>query len=52
MPDKTITLDVFRFQPEGDGKERFQKFDVPYHDHWVVLDALNWIKDEVDGTLT
>jgi len=52
MPDKTITLDVFRFQPEGDGKATFQKFDVPYHDHWVVLDALNWIKDEVDGTLT
>jgi len=52
MPDKTITLDVFRFQPEADGKERFQKFEVPYHDHWVVLDALNWIKDEVDGTLT
>jgi len=52
MPDKTITLDVFRFQPEADGKARFQKFDVPYHDHWVVLDALNWIKDEVDGTLT
>ncbi len=52
MPDKTITLDVFRFQPEGDGETKFQKFDVPYHDHWVVLDALNWIKDEVDGTLT
>ena len=52
MPDKTITLDVFRFQPEADGKTRFQEFEVPYHDHWVVLDALNWIKDEVDGTLT
>lgn len=52
MSDKTITLDVFRFQPERDGKTTFQKFDVPYHDHWVVLDALNWIKDEVDGTLT
>ena len=52
MPAETITLDVFRFQPDGDGKTTFQKYDVPYHEHWVVLDALNWIKDEVDGTLT
>lgn len=52
MPDKTITLDVFRFQPEGNGESTFQKYDVPYHEHWVVLDALNWIKDEVDGTLS
>ncbi len=55
MADRTITLEVFRYQPNGGSgtaKERFQRYDVPYHEHWVVLDALNWIKDELDGTLT
>ncbi len=47
-----MTLDVFRYQPDQDGEPTFQKYEVPYHAHWVVLDALNWIKDEVDGTLT
>ena len=59
MPDTTITLDVFRFQPDGGGHSRrstdgptFKAYRVPYHEHWVVLDALNWIKDELDGTLS
>ncbi len=63
MPEETISLDVFRFRPEApdasgggesapDGPPRFQSYEVPYHRHWVVLDALNWIKDCVDGTLS
>ncbi|MHC4428665.1 MAG: succinate dehydrogenase iron-sulfur subunit [Planctomycetota bacterium] len=63
MPEETITLEVFRHRPEagepsGNGQSRpagppaFQSYEVPYHRHWVVLDALNWIKDYVDGTLT
>ena len=27
-------------------------YQVPFHQDWVVLDALNYIKDQVDGTLT
>ena len=52
MAAKTMTLDVFRYRPDQGGEPTFQKYEVPYHAHWVVLDALNWIKDEVDGTLT
>ena len=53
MPDdKRITLEIFRYHPESDDRPRFQSYDVPYHDDWVVLDAINWIKDEIDGTLT
>lgn len=48
----TIKLDVFRYHPERDSVPTFQEFEVPYHDDWVVLDALNWIKDHADGTLT
>jgi len=52
MPEDKITVDVFRYQPDGSGEPEFQSYQVPNHDHWVVLDALNWIKDNLDGTLT
>jgi fumarate reductase iron-sulfur subunit len=52
MPTETITLEVYRWQPEDDDAPRFQQYDVPFHRHWVVLDALNWIKDELDGSLS
>ena len=47
-----ISLDVFRYHPDHDAGPTFQSYDVPYRDDWVVLDALNWIKDHTDGTLT
>ena len=52
MADKTITLEVFRYDPEGEVDATFQKYEVPYRTDWVVLDALNWIKEEQDGTLS
>jgi len=48
----TITLEVLRYHPETDSKPHFQSYTVPYHEDWVVLDALNHIKDHLDGTLT
>ena len=52
MADGTVTLEVFRYHPEKDAEPSYQTFEVPFHEDWVVLDALNWIKDNVDGTLT
>jgi fumarate reductase iron-sulfur subunit len=53
MADKPIiSVEVFRYHPDHDSGPTFQSYDVPYHDDWVVLDALNWIKDHTDGTLT
>ena len=51
MPD-TIALDVFRYLPDEEEEPRFQRYEVPFRKDWVVLDALNYIKDEIDGTLT
>ena len=51
MTPKTITLRVTRFDPERDEKPGFQSYEVPFHDDWVVLDALNWIKAHADGSL-
>ncbi|MSQ41897.1 MAG: succinate dehydrogenase/fumarate reductase iron-sulfur subunit [Dehalococcoidia bacterium] len=51
MPD-TITLELFRYHPDRDERPRFQAYEVPFREDWVVLDALNYLKDRVDGSLT
>jgi fumarate reductase iron-sulfur subunit len=51
MPDNVI-LEVVRFSPESDTQPRFETFEVPYRPDWMVLDALNYIKDQIDGSLT
>ena len=52
MADKTITLEVFRYRPEQESVPTFQSYTVPYKEDWVVLDAINHIKNELDGTLS
>ena len=47
----TIQLEVTRYSPERDPKPVAQMFEVPLRKDWVVLDALNHIKDKVDGSL-
>ena len=48
----TITLEVARYSPEQHDQPCFQTYEVPAHKDWVVLDALNYIKDKLDGSLT
>ena len=48
----TIALDVARYRPGQDTEPSVQRYDVPLRKDWVVLDGLNYIKDELDGTLT
>jgi fumarate reductase iron-sulfur subunit len=52
MPDGKITLEVMRYRPEQDAEPTLHRYEVPYRRDWVVLDALCWIKDNVDGTLS
>lgn len=49
---ETLTLEVLRYNPEEHAEPVYQSYDVPYRKDWVILDALNHIKDNVDGTLT
>ncbi len=48
----TITLEVMRFRPEQETEPTFHDYAVPFHQDWVVLDALNYIKDRLDGSLS
>src|SRR5438034_7874854 len=49
---KSVTLEVFRYLPDEEDEPRFQRYEVPLREDWVVLDALNYIKDQIDGTLS
>jgi len=49
---QTIGLQVSRFNPQKDSEPSQQRYEVPYHDDWVVLDALNHVKEQMDGTLS
>ncbi|MPZ17706.1 MAG: succinate dehydrogenase/fumarate reductase iron-sulfur subunit [Luteitalea sp.] len=48
----TITLAVTRYRPEEEAEPTVQSYTVPFRKDWVVLDALNHIKDTQDGTLS
>ena len=52
MAEPTIQLAVTRYRPEQESEPTVQTYTVPYHDDWVVLDALQYIKDYIDGTLS
>jgi fumarate reductase iron-sulfur subunit len=52
MAERTITLEVMRYRPGQDQVPTFEAYPVPYRDDWVVLDALNYIKDYLDGSLS
>ena len=49
---ETITLEVTRYRPERDTEPAFQTYKAPFRKDWVVLDALNYIKDKLDGSLS
>ena len=51
MADR-ITLQVARYRPEEQSAPTFQEYEVPVHKEWVILDALNHVKDRIDGTLS
>jgi fumarate reductase iron-sulfur subunit len=51
MEDR-ITLQVARYRPEQESKPTFDEYEVPLRDDWAVLDGLNYVKDQLDGTLS
>lgn len=52
MTERVIRFDVLRYRPEEDHGPVWQSYEVPCREDWVVLDALNYIKDRLDGTLS
>ena len=51
MADR-ITMRVARYRPEEEADVTYQDYEVPAPKEWVVLDGLNYVKDQLDGTLS
>ena len=51
MPD-TVDVDVLRYRAETDKEPTWQRFRVPYSEDMSVLQVLQYIKDEQDGSLS
>jgi len=49
---KTIAIEVLRYKPEEKAEPYPQTFQVPYTDDMSVLQGLQYIKDELDGSLS
>jgi fumarate reductase iron-sulfur subunit len=49
---KTIEIEVLRYNPQTDREPHYQSFRVPFSDDLSVLQGLQHIKDELDGSLT
>jgi len=47
-----ITINVSRYDPEKDKAPHRQSYRVPFKEDMVVLDALNWIKANEDGSVS
>jgi fumarate reductase iron-sulfur subunit len=52
MSEKTMELEILRYRPEQEEKPTFQSYEIPLKQEWVVLDAINYIKDYIDGSLS
>ncbi len=52
MTQATRQLEVLRYDPDTDSTPNFQTYEVPCQDDWVVLDAINYVKENLDRTLS
>lgn len=46
-----VKLKIKRYLPEPEPRNFYQEYDVKYHPKMFVLDALNYVRDYLDGTL-
>ncbi|HIP76292.1 MAG TPA: succinate dehydrogenase/fumarate reductase iron-sulfur subunit [Psychromonas hadalis] len=52
MSEQTIEIDILRYHPEEDEKPYLQTFEVPYTADTSILEALQYIKDHLDSTVS
>jgi len=47
---ETVKVKVFRYDPDIDNAPHYETYEVPYVEGMVVLDVLNYIYENLDGT--
>jgi len=48
---KKISIRIARFNPKKDQKPHYETYEVPYVEGMSVRNALEYIKDNIDGSL-
>jgi len=51
MSEKTIKVNVFRFDPAADSEFRYQLYDVPFEEGLSAMNVLDYIYQNLDSTL-
>jgi len=49
---RNITLEILRYQPAEGATPYFERFEIPFTDDMSVLQGLQYVKDNIDGSLT
>ena len=49
---KIIEMEVLRYRPEQDREPFYQTYSVPFTQDWSVLQGLQYIKDDLDSSLS
>ena len=49
---RRIEIEVLRYRPEQESEPVWQSYNVPFTDDMSVLQGLQYIKDDLDGTLS
>ena len=52
MSERLVELEILRYDPDAGAPPAFRSYQVPCQEDWVVLDAVNYVKDELDRTLS
>jgi fumarate reductase iron-sulfur subunit len=47
-----VTLQIQRYRPEEEMEPVVEEYQVPCQENWMILDALNHVKEHLDGTLS
>lgn len=50
--EQRITIEILRYRREDDDAPYWQSYEIPYRHDLSVLEALNYIKDHVDPTIS
>jgi len=51
MPEKRIRARVFRWNPSVDKEPYYEKYDIPFEEGMSAMDVLDYIYENLDGTL-
>lgn len=50
-PKERVKLRIKRDNPLSEAPSRFDEFEVPWQDGWTIMNALNYIHDNIDPSI-